>query len=644
MMIRELIQRPFNGIMRSQYCAMVRGCFLATAFLGLASQALYDGHPVTVVALFPQWLLLGSIWYAWRQGAIPQDDRARGTLIFALLIPALSCLTLLIAWVGWKANVLAIGGVIPLSDSASYYISAQTFLREAFLDPSGQRRPLNIMLTSLWLYLSGDDFKLLLLIQALGFAAAAFLASAAVAAVHGFRGGLLLFALLLVLAEPYLPTVMSETNGMIFGILSLVGFLFGVHRGRLFSFSFGAFCLAIGLAIRPSALFVLPCVVIAGAVIFGTSRTKRLAAIASVTAAVLLPTLVSIFLNRTMSHGDGAFNSNLSYTIYGLVSGGKGWEQYQKDNPRALDGLSEVERSHLILEASKQHFKEHPVDLARGLIKAQVVGPLQTFAQIVRLGFFGAAGDPLRIIHPAAITLVCLFFAGVLACQWVAREHDLRASNGNLRLFCILFLIGYLISIPFFYADGGLRLHAAVLPIVSYMLVRVMLPSGARENALSDSSAGRVLAGATTFGLVLLGLLGWISLAHPSSREFEPIPASEKVRENGMIFRFKSGWPQCDLRKFGLPMRDGKPRWFSGAIPDDNYRSAGITEIAGQGHLYFGFDAGDRIWKIIHSDQPVGLLNRIEVRSGNPGGYRDKKYRDFYSAETVHVIRASPNQ
>jgi hypothetical protein len=645
MTISQLIQKPFVGVPRSQYCAMIRRCFLAAAFLGLAGQVLYDRHLVTVVSLFPQWLLLGSIWYAWRRNDIGQDDGARGTLILALLIPALSCLTLLIAWLGWKANTLAIGGVIPLSDSASYYISAQTFLRESFLDPSGQRRPLNIMLTSLWLYLSGDEFKLLLLIQALGFSAAAFLASAAVAAVHGFRAGLLLFALLLVFAEPYLPTVMSETNGMIFGVLSLVLFLFGVFRRSLFSFCFGAFLLAVGLAIRPSAILILPCVVVAGAVIYGNSRARRLTAIASVTTAVLLPMLISIFLNKTMSHGDGAFNSNLSYTIYGLVSGGKGWEQYQRDNPRTLDGLTEIQRSHVILEAAKQHFKEHPVDLAKGLIKAQMLGPLQTFAQIVRLAFLGAAGDPLRIIPPAAIIAGWVLFAGVLACQWTSRKHGWRV-NSNFRVFCILLLIGYLVSIPFFYIDGGLRLHAAVLPIVSYLLVRVLMPSAgvADENAFLSANASRVLTGATTFGLVLLGLVGWIALVHPKSPNFAPIPVSVMEGENNIIFRFEPGWPRCNLRNFDRPPGYGRPRWFSGAIPDDDYRSAGIREIAGKGYLYFGFDSGARVWKIIHTDQPVGLLNRIEVRSGNPEGSREKIYRDFYSSETVQVIGATPAQ
>ena len=639
-MIRHLIQWPANWLPRSQYCDIFRKSFLVVAFLGLTCQILYDRYPITIVSLFPQWLLLGSIWYVWRQDVSSQYNWVRGTLVFALLIPALSCLTLLIAWLGWKANTLAICGVIPISDSASYYISAQTFLREAFLDPSSQRRPLNIVLTSLWLYLSGDDFKLLLLLQALGFSAVAFLASAVVAGVHGFRAGLLLFAFLLVFAEPYLPTMLSETNGIIFGILALVGFIFALYRGSFFSFCFGAFFLAMGLAIRPSALIVLPCVVIAGSAIFDTSRIKRLAVVASLTTAVLLPSGISILLNNTMSHGDGALNSNLSYVVYGLVTGGRGWEQYQKDNPRKLDGLSEAERSHIILEASWQHFKEHPVDLGRGLVEGQVLGPLQTFAQMARLGFLGAAGDPLRIIPPAAIIVISLGFAGVLWCQFVSRRHVV-SMNGDFRLFWILIFVGYLISIPFFYKDGGLRLHAAILPVISYMFVWLLLPpSTASENTLSNSNADRLLAGTTVFGFVLLALLGWISLIHPKSHQFDLLPVNKSFEENKIMFRFKPGWPQCDLRNFGRVLGDNRPRWFSGAIPDDDYRSAGIREISGRGNLYFGFDASERVWKIIHTDKPVGLLNEVEVGSGSHDGYRDNKYRDFYSAETVQVIGA----
>src|SRR5665213_2787852 len=140
MMIRCLIQRPSNWLLRSRHCAAFRKGFLAVALLGLTGQILYDQHLITVVSIFPQWLLLGSIWYLWRQNAISQKHRIHGTLVFALLVPALSCLSLLVAWFGWKANSAAIGGVIPISDSASYYISAQTFLRDAFLDAAGQRR------------------------------------------------------------------------------------------------------------------------------------------------------------------------------------------------------------------------------------------------------------------------------------------------------------------------------------------------------------------------------------------------------------------------------------------------------------------------------------------------------------------------
>ncbi|MGO8828788.1 MAG: hypothetical protein ACLQT5_06035 [Steroidobacteraceae bacterium] len=625
----------------SKYCPIVRNGFLVAAFLGLAGQIFYDRHLITAVSVFPQWLLLGSLWYLWRRQVNPRRDHGmRDTLILALLIPALSCSTLLIAWLGWKANTLAIGGVIPVSDSASYYISAQTFLREGLLDASGQRRPLNTLLASLWLWLSGDNFKLLLLIQALGFSAAAFLASAAVSALHGFRAGVLLFALLLVFAEPYLPTVLSETNGILFGILSLIGFLCGAYRRRLFAYCVGAFFLAMALAVRPSAVFVLPCVVVAGAVIFGTTRTRRLMAVVCLVGAVLAPVGISFLLNRTMSHHDGAFNGNLSYSVYGLVSGAKGWEQYQKDNPQALVGLPEAERTHIVLQASWRHFKEHPLDLVRGLVKSQVAGPLQTFAQIARLAFLGAAGDPLRIIPPAVIAVISLLFAGVLGCQWVSSRHVVP-MNDNLRVFCIWFLIGYLISIPFFYADGGLRLHAAVLPVLSYMLVWVLRPAGAlSEDVVSNEQADRLVAATAGSGFLLVGLLGWVALMHPGGHRFDLIPKPESVEAHEMTFLFKPGWPQCDLGNFEHVRGDSRPRWFSGAIPDDDYRSAGIREIAGRGHLYLGFDADARDWKIVRTDQPVGLLNRIGIEPEGRAGVRDKTYRDYYSAASVQIVGA----
>jgi hypothetical protein len=642
-MIRNLINGPFNWMPRAQYCTVFRTIFLTVALLGLVGQVLYDQHLKTALSIFPQWLLLGSIWYAGRQRTASQDDPRRSAVVFALLIPALSCLTLVVAWLGWKANTMAICGVIPVSDSASYFISAQTFLREGFLDASGQRRPLNIVMTSLWTYLSAGNFKLLLLVQALIFSAAAFFASAATAARHGIHAGLLLFAFILVFAEPYLPTMLSETNGMIFGMLALVGFIFGLYGGSLFMYGLGALFLAIGFAIRPSALFVLPCIAVAGAVIFGASRIGRLAVFAALTTAVLLPSGVSIVLNKTVSHGDGALNSNLSYVVYGLVTGGRGWEQYQKDNPGKLDGLPEAERSRVILAASRQHFEEHPIDLVRGLIKGQFLGPVQSFAQIVRLAFLGAAGDPLRIIPPAAIIVISLCFAGILSCRWLSKAPaHASPADDRFRLFCIWFLGGYLVSIPFFYQDGGLRLHAVVLPVLSYMLVRALLAAGApSEDDLSKDNAIWLRAGALAFGFGLLGLLGWISLAHPKSRDFDLDVAPASFEQNKMTFQFKPGWPQCDLRNFDPPRARGRLHWFSGAIPDDDYRSAGLGQISGRGRLYFGFDTGARDWKIIHTDQPVGLLNRVTIGARSHGEHRDNIYRDFYSAETVEVIDAN---
>jgi hypothetical protein len=635
---RHLIRWPSGELHRARYCAIFRQIFLAVAFLCLSYQVVYDRHLITAATIFPQWLVLGAIWYSWNGKGKSDIAWRHGLPALAFLIPASALFALMAAWLGWKANTLAICGVIPVSDSASYYVSAQTFLREAILDPSGQRRPLNTILTSIWLYFSADSFKVSILVQVLAFSAAAFLGAAVTTAIHGFRAGLLLFAFLLMFAEPYLPTMLSENNGIVFGILALVGFLFGLNRGSFLAYCFGAFALAMGLAIRPSALFVLPCVVIAGPLMFGTTRIGRVAVVAALIGAILLPSATSVSLNKTMSHSEGALNSNLSYTVYGLVAGGKGWEQYQKDHPRTLDGLGEAERSRIILKASRQHFMEHPVDLVRALVVGQVAGPLQTFAQIVRLAFFGAAADPARIVSPAAILLMSLLFAGVLLCHW-ASGGRVGSDTSRFRPFCLLFLLGYLISLPFFYKDGGLRLQAAVLPVLSYMLVRILVPPSALSGKTSDDIAARVYGGTVALGFILLGLIAWMSLAHPKSRNFDPIPVSGSRERNNMIFWFKQGWPQCDMLHFPYSRADGRPRIFSGAIPDDNYRSAGLEEISGRGSLYFGFDAGAREWLIIHTDEHVGMINAVELRPNGPD-----KYRDFISTDSVREIDAAPGR
>jgi len=639
MAIYQLIKHSISQVLRPRDCGILRNGFLLVVFFGLVCQILYDQHAITIVALFPQWVLLGSIWYLWRPAVARHDLEAARTSLLLLIVPVLAFLALLVAWIGAKANIMAICGVVPISDAGSYYISAETFLRETFLDASAQRRPLNTVLTALWLYLSGDHFKVLLLLQALGFSAAAFLASAVVATLHGFRSGLLFFAFLLVFAEPYLPTTLSETNGIIFGTLALVGFLLGLYRRSALAYCLGTLLLAFALAIRPSAQFVLPCVILAGFAIYPIGRIKRSLILVALVAAILIPSALSITLNRTMSEGGGAFNANFSYVIYGLVSGGKGWEQYGKDFPKTLDDLSEAQRSHVILQASKQHLRAHPGDLVRGLVESQALGPLQSFSQISRLAFLGAAGDPLRLIPASAIMAISLCFAGILACLLLSKRGTLAAPS-IMRTFFSWFMLGYLISIPFFYKDGGLRIHAAVLPIISYILVRALRPLDATRSAvLSSSDANRLVAATTVFTALLLGLSAWISLAHPSSRGFSPIPPMANFGANKMPFMFKPGWPQCDLAKFAPALGDDRPRWFSGAIPDDNYRSAGIKAISGLGNLYFGFDTNTRIWKIIHTSGSVGLLNEVEIASGNNHGFGDTLYRDFYSAKSVQAVK-----
>ena len=252
------------------------------------------------------------------------------------------------------------------------------------------------------------------------------------------------------------------------------------------------------------------------------------------------------------------------------------------------------------------------------------------------LHFWSCRRSTGRLVAPAEITAVSVFFACILAVQWARRRRTV-APNRSWRVFFLWLLLGYLLSIPFYYRDGGLRVHAAVFPAIAYLLVWLLLPPG---NAPPDSGADvrgeRISASTLGFGLVLLMSLGWLILIHPKSSTFDRLPSAEGISDRTLLFLFNPGWPQADLSNFPPGGGDGRLRWFSGAMPDDEYRSAGIREISGHGYLYFGFDEATQIWKIIHTDRPIGLLNQIEVKSGRNQG----KYRDFYTAERVQVITA----
>jgi hypothetical protein len=295
-----------------------------------------------------------------------------------------------------------------------------------------------------------------------------------------------------------------------------------------------------------------------------------------------------------------------------------------------------AEQSRIILEAARQHFTHHPLDLIRGLLKGQVLGPLKTFNWIARLAFMGAAGDSLRIFSPAVGSVIPIVFAGFLWCQLRSRRR-VASVNSDARWFFIWFLIGYVVSIPFIYEDGGLRVHAPIFPFVAYMLVWLLLPpSAASERDLSGPNANRLLAGSLALGVILLGLLGWISVAHPMIHDRIPLVAGSG--ENTTLLWFEPGWPHCDLRKFERSAGDDRPRRFSGVYPDGEYGSGEIRQIAGRGGLYLGYDAGARDWKAIHTDQAVGVLNKVEVESEHHSADTDPRSREFYEADSVQII------
>src|SRR5262249_5612110 len=139
------------------------------------------------------------------------------------------------------------------------------------------------------------------------------------------------------------------------------------------------FLLTVALMARAGAFFVLPALVLALPRAFrGDRRWVRFGAggVAGVAIAAALTEGVGRLLSDPT--GGPTIFSNVSYSLYGLVVGGKGWTQVQRDYPNATEGAE-------IYSLAWQAFRANPMGIVRGSVRMwreyfRLRGPFHAFA------------------------------------------------------------------------------------------------------------------------------------------------------------------------------------------------------------------------------------------------------------------------
>lgn len=116
---------------------------------------------------------------------------------------------------------------------------------------------------------------------------------------------------------------------------------------------------------------MLPVLVLWGARRFRQDSHLSVRFLVGGSVAVLLAFALNLVLLRLIGSPDGMAFSNYSQTLYGLVSGGKGWAQVEIDHPELL-GMAEPRFSQQIYRLALDAFRADPSGLVVGSLKAWV--------------------------------------------------------------------------------------------------------------------------------------------------------------------------------------------------------------------------------------------------------------------------------
>ncbi|AWB08105.1 hypothetical protein A6A40_24030 (plasmid) [Azospirillum humicireducens] len=238
-----------------------------------------------------------------------------------------------------------IGGLLPWSDSHGHAFSGLHLLQEGALDVFGTRRSLSSAFSATRLLLGGLSLQGALLVQALLFGIAVFLAARAVLRTHGWLAAAILSALCLFAAQETLPTSLSETSGVIFGAVALAILWQALGAGSVRLYALGVLVLAVGLNIRPGDLAILPLCVVAAAYFF-PGRGTRWQAVGLAALAVLAASGAAMAWGLAFGNPAGAPQANFAYTLYGL-SVGQDWGAGFRDHPDLLQRLA-VEQERVV--------------------------------------------------------------------------------------------------------------------------------------------------------------------------------------------------------------------------------------------------------------------------------------------------------
>lgn len=385
-------------------------------------------------------LSVGLTRFRWKT-----PDRAvvsQNLAILGLFVLIAIVLPLIGQWMGGRSLPNAVGALLPWNDAAGYFDCARALADGIALDSSCQRRPQYTTYLASLLAAADGDLQLALVFQALILVFGIFLFAKEIYARWGFATAIISVAPLAAFAGNYSATTLTENLGLVFGVIALVFLLNGTHTRQSSTIAAGIFLLTVGLSARAGAFFVLPFLLLWPLLQSGSTRLERIYQTLFMLTAVIVGLMVGPIISILLGDGPSDTHANFSYTIFGVVSGGKGWLHIYDAHPEFFSrGLPESQIAREIYAATWQVFIENPALTAEGLTKGFLIYLERILKYIPWL--------------PTRIFIVLCWITGIV--------HILRNTREPTKLMLGLLGLGIATSAPIIAFDAGTRVYATTI-------------------------------------------------------------------------------------------------------------------------------------------------------------------------------------
>lgn len=459
-------------------------------------------------------------------------------LFYLLMGTAIFLLPLIHAWMHYplglehsQTHSFALGGIFPRSDASAYYSGANFFLDTGFLDAWNTRRPLNTILFSIRLWLTNDNFKTALIIQALLCGMSCVLVTNCIARRFGKITGMITLFILFIFASVFIPTTLSETLGLTLGCLAFVFLWEAIQTKKKISFFNAGLMLIVSLNTRAGAFVLLPLLILW----LGYHFNWKMSGV--FITGLLSGLLFNIVLIKLYSDpmNTGAMHGNLAHTIYGLVSGGKTWSYAYIMFPE-LSSKPEAEFAKFLYKEAFKQFKENPTLLLLGLLKGWG-GLMKGLISFFQPDFAGPFIFKLFIRLLGFLTYIFGIWRLINLYQSYKTEIGLVGIT----------LLGMFLSAGIIWSDGGFRVFAATVPFFAVAIgiifgTRLPLSTQTKRNTVYDTPVITILS----YTLLLASLIAPPLIQLLQSSRITPHFSCAR-NENAIITKRISSVPYIDL-------------------------------------------------------------------------------------------------